>query len=56
MDLIEAISLYREKFDEGPGIWGMDEDEAIAAMVEAVETGKPMEGLSDENLPDGALG
>ena len=40
MDFMEAIQLYRETFNEGAPVYGMEEGEAIARIKQAVETGK----------------
>ncbi len=51
----EAIAAYIEKFDEGPPIREMDEQEAIDAMAAAIASGVSMESNIDEELPAGAL-
>ena len=55
MDFMEAIKLYREAFNEGAPIYGMDEEEAIARIIEAVETGNKITVGAEENIPKDAL-
>lgn len=55
MDYMEAIKLYRETFNEGTPIYGMEEDEAIARIKEAVETGKKIIEGAEANIPRDAL-
>lgn len=55
MTRTEAIQAYYAKFDEGPPIREMDEQAAIAAMVEAINSGIPMDSAIEKELPDGAL-
>ena len=54
MNYQDAISAYFEKFDEGPPIRDMDENEAIAAIEVALETGKPITEGKDQDIPEGA--
>ena len=52
----EAIQAYVEKFDEGPPIREMEEQEAIRAIEAALESGKPMESSPiEDELPEGAF-
>jgi hypothetical protein len=55
--LMELIGKYREKFDEGPPIWEVPEDEAIRLIEEALETGKEIrdEDVTPPDLPPDAL-
>ena len=55
MDYMEAIKLYKETFNEGAPIYGMEEDESIARIKEAVETGKKIIDGAEANIPKGAL-
>ena len=54
MTLMEAIRAYTEKFDAGPPVFGLDEEAAIAAIRQALDTGEPIEQGADENIPDDA--
>ncbi len=51
----EAIAAYIDEFDEGPPIREMDEQAAIDAMADAVESGVPMVSPIEEGLPEGAF-
>ena len=53
MDYMEAIKLYRETFNEGPPIYGMEEEEAITRIKHAVETGKKIADGAEANAPKG---
>ena len=55
MDFMEAIKLYRETFNEGAPIYGMEEEEAIARIKQAVETGNKIIEGAEANVPKGAL-
>lgn len=55
MTLIEAISRYRSRFDEGPPVIGMEEDEAIEMILDALEKGKPITEGPEITLPKGAI-
>ncbi|MDH5571703.1 MAG: hypothetical protein OEY89_08060 [Gammaproteobacteria bacterium] len=54
MDLSEAIALYIQAFDEGPPIFEMVEEDAIAAMVKAIETGEAIKQGAEMNIPKDA--
>ena len=53
--LPEAISAYREKFDVGPPIWEMEEDEALEKIERALKNGEPMDDDDGNVLPDGTF-
>ncbi len=55
MDIEQAIKLYFDTFNEDAPIMGMEEDEAITRIKEAVETGKIIEQGAEANIPKGAL-
>ena len=50
---METINLYIETFNEGPPVYGMEEEEAIARIKEAVETGKKIVDGAEANAPKG---
>ncbi|MDH5571665.1 MAG: hypothetical protein OEY89_07865 [Gammaproteobacteria bacterium] len=50
----EVIALYIQAFDEGPPIFGMAEEDAIAAMVKAIETGEEIKHGAEMNIPKDA--
>ncbi len=52
MKRIDLIKAYFEKFDEGPPIYGMEEDEANRLMKKAIETGVKIEDSEDLTVPD----
>lgn len=54
MTFPELLEAYDKQFDSGPPIWGMTDDEAIAAMELALETGEAITETTDKNTPDGA--
>lgn len=54
MDLQEPIRAYIERFDEGPPIYGMEPEDAIMAIEEALKTGNPMAQGAEKDIPDGA--
>lgn len=43
VDLMDIVEDYVNRFGDGPPIFDMDDDEAIAAMKRAIESGVPME-------------
>ncbi len=45
--LPEAIAAYREEFDEGPPIWGLEDDEAIEKIERALKSGEPIDDEGD---------
>jgi len=49
------IREYREKFNEGPPVWGLDNKQAIKQMKEAIKTGKEMKGFDMSKLPPDSL-
>lgn len=51
----DTIWAYIEKFNEGPPLIGLSEEEALAQMQAAIKTGKPMPGVDMSEFPDGAL-
>lgn len=55
MELQEAIIAYRKKFDEGPPIWGMSDNEAIEIIINAIESGVAIEEGVEKNAPDDAV-
>ena len=55
MDYMEAIKLYRETFNEGATVFGMEEEEAITRIKQAVETGKKITVGAEANALKGAL-
>lgn len=55
MDYMETIKLYRVTFNEGAPVYGMEEDEAIAQIKQAVETGKKITVGAEANIPRDAL-
>ena len=54
MTLEEAIRSYTDKFDEGPPIYGMEPEDAIAAIEEALERGEPMDRGAEDDIPEDA--
>jgi len=55
MTLMEAVSAYIDKFDEGPPIFEMDEHRAISLIKKAIKDGRPMEESADRDIPPGAI-
>ena len=55
MNKKEAIIKYFEMFDEGPPILDMDDEDAIEAIEEALESGEPMSDDPYDIPPDGLL-
>lgn len=53
--LMVAIRAYKERFDEGPPIFGWDEREAIAAIEHALRDGKPLTAGAETQIPPQAL-
>lgn len=53
-ELQEAVGRYIDTFDEGPPIFGMEEDEALSLINQAIEDGDPIEEGAEEDLPPGA--
>lgn len=49
------IKRYSEVFGEGPPIFGMEEDEALEKMRNAISTGKEITDTPDKHIPDGAF-
>jgi len=49
------VREYREKFDVGPPVWGLSDEEAINQMKKALKTGREMEGFDESKLPPDAL-
>ena len=54
MNLKEAIQAYYDKFDEGPPIFGMPEEEAIAMIQEAIEKNQPIDEGAEIDIPEDA--
>ena len=50
-ELKDAIGRYIDQFDEGPPIFGMDEDEALSLINQAIEDAEPIEEGAEEDLP-----
>lgn len=55
MNFDEAIDAYIDKFKEGPPVMGMEEDEAIRKIQEAIDSNKPIEDGAEANLPPGVI-
>ncbi len=55
MTRIEAIKAYIEKFDKGPPVWGLSEEEVIQRIETALETGREMKNELHDDLEDGKL-
>jgi hypothetical protein len=55
MDIMELIYEYRGKFDEGPPIYGMEENEAIKKMQYAIDNNKKIEEGAEADIPPGAM-
>ena len=55
MDLMKAIEAYVEKFEEGPPVFGMEEDDAIAQIKKAIETNKKIEDGAEVDAPEDVL-
>ena len=51
MEYMEAIKLYIDTFNEGPPIYGVEEEEAIASINEAIETGIKIEHGAEDDVP-----
>ncbi len=54
-ELKQAIIAYIDKFDEGPPIFGMEDDGAIQRIESAIESGEPLEEGAETVIPDDAL-
>jgi len=54
-ELMTLIKQYFDKFNEGPPIFGMEEDEALEKMRNAISTGKEITDTPDKHIPDGAI-
>ena len=50
----ELIKRYIETFNQGPPIWKVPDERAIALMEAALKEGKPAQG-DDDMLPEGVL-
>jgi len=55
MTLKEAIKAYRQKFGEGPPIFGLPEDDAIRMIEDAIENGNPIEAGAEKDVDDDAI-
>lgn len=54
MTLETAITTYVEAFDEGPPIFGLPEDEALALIEEALRTGEKVTEGVEADMPKDA--
>lgn len=54
MTLQEAIGAYIDRFEEGPPIFGMSEDDAIDLIQQALDEGTPMKDGAELDIPGDA--
>jgi len=52
MTLLQVMKVYIELFGEGPPIFGMGEEEAMAGVVKAIASGKPMAINAEAYFPE----
>lgn len=54
-ELKAAITAYRERFEVGPPIFGMEEADALHAINQALTSGKEITRGAEGSIPKGAL-
>lgn len=54
-EFIELIAHYSERFGVGPPIFGMEEQEAVDKMQQAINTGVAISDTPDKDIPDDAI-
>ena len=55
MGLAEAIRAYIDRFEEGPPVYGMETEEAVALIRQALERGTPMHRGAETDIPGDAV-